>query len=200
MLYKLIEKFKKIKYVKKKSKIVFLGLLLLCVLGVAYNLINKTIAYYSSNFKLKTVIDRALYIFSVEGMSFNIEPSKIIPSATPYKYNFTISNFDKDKHSDLDLEYTITVKTTTNLPISIELFDEENPNSTILVGPEYKQDVDGAWYRVYKTTAMKQMKYQSNVTHTYTLSVYFPEQYKDTTNYADSIENIEITIKSQQVI
>lgn len=200
MLYKLIERFKKVKYVRRKSKIIAIGIVLLLVLGITYNIIGKTVAYYSTNAKLKPEIDRALYVFGVEGMSFNIEPERIIPRSKPYSYNFTVSNFKDNKHSDLDLEYGIIIKTTTNLPITLLLYDEENQSSTILQGPEYNQDEDGAWYRVYTTDKMKTMSYNSNVTHTYSLVINFPEEYKNSAIYVDSIENIEITIKSQQII
>ena len=61
------------------------------------------------------------------------------------------------------------------------------------------QDIDGAWYNYLEGKEKYLFPYQEDKTDIYTLVVYFKEENKTTTDYADSIENIEVKLDSHQV-
>lgn len=193
------KKIKNIKYREEKKRLVFIGVFLVLVLFTASSLLAKAYASYQSNVKLNANLEQALYIFGGEKLSFNIEPSKIVPSMTPYSYKFSVSNFDANRQSDLNIEYTIDVKTTTNLPIQISLF-RNGTTENLLSNVSFETDIDGAWYKVYKISDAFIMNYEDKVTDIYTLQVFFPPEYSKDMVYADAIENIEIILKSAQVI
>ena len=44
------------------------------------------------------------------------------------------------------------------------------------------------------------MNYNEQIKDIYTLQILFPSQYANDTTYAESIENIEITLKSKQIV
>ena len=93
----------------------------------------------------------------------------------------------------------INIKTTTNLPLTIELYRNENYDdvgaTNLFANAKTTQDEDGAWYNYLEGTEKYQFLYSEDETDIYTLVVYFPENYKDATDYADNIENIEVDRK-----
>ena len=200
----MINYFKNMKYKNEKKKIILFGIFLLLLLYLAFSLFIKAFSSYQSNARLSANIDKALYIFEGEKLSFNIDPEKIVPSDKPYSYKFTLANFTDSKMSDMDIEYTISIKTTTNLPITLKLYRNELPTDSgavnLLSSYSNKQDKNNAWYKVYDATPKYTMKYTESVTDTYTLVVDFPKEYAVDTTYAEKLEYINITINSRQVV
>ena len=70
----------------------------------------------------------------------------------------------------------------------------------MLTGCQNVQDEDGAWYHVYDVNDEYQMLYTNEVTDYYTLVIRFPQVYASDTTYVNAIENIEITLESEQII
>lgn len=202
---KILDKLKKenISYYEEKKRllIVVLGLFLLIILAI--KLFQIAYASYESEAKLNANINKALYILEEGGMDFNIDLNKIEPSDKPYVYKFSISNYKGNKHSQVDIEYKIDFKTTTNLPLTYELYRNENYDAAgatdLFDEAKATQDVDGAWYNTLEGKEKYMFPYTEDKTDIYTLVVHFPKEYKTNTEYADSIENIEAAIKSNQV-
>lgn len=202
---KILDKLKKenISYYEEKKRllIVVLGLFLLII--VAVKLFQIAYASYESEAKLNANINKALYILEEGGMDFNIDLNKIEPSDKPYVYKFSISNYKGNKHSQVDIEYKIDFKTTTNLPLTYKLYRNENYDdagaTNLFAEAKVIQDVDGAWYNSLEGKEKYMFPYTEDKTDIYTLVVHFPKEYKTNTEYADSIENIEVAIKSNQV-
>lgn len=202
---KILDKLKKenISYYEEKKRllIVVVGLFLLIILSI--NLFQIAYASYESEAKLNANINKALYILEEGGMDFNIDLNKIEPSDKPYVYKFSISNYKGNKHSQVDIEYKIDFKTTTNLPLTYELYRNENydESGAINLFEEAKitQDIDGAWYNTLEGKEKYIFPYIENKIDIYTLVIHFPKEYKAKTEYADNIENIEVAIKSNQV-
>ena len=202
---KILDKLKKenISYYEEKKRllIVVLGLFLLIILAI--KLFQIAYASYESEAKLNANINKALYILEEGGMDFNIDLNKIEPSDKPYVYKFSISNYKGNKHSQVDIEYKIDFKTTTNLPLTYELYRNENYDAAgatdLFDEAKVTQDVDGAWYNTLEGKEKYVLPYTEDKTDIYTLVVHFPKEYKTNTEYADSIENIEVAIISNQV-
>lgn len=195
-----IFKLRKVKYAKQKKKLLLVGFVLMVGLFLSFGLFRKAFASYQSSVKLNANIDQALYLFGGDRLSFNIDPGKITPDVAAKTYKFSVANFNAKEQSDINIEYTISVRTTTNLPIVLSMYRNNDTNFDMLETFEYKQDVDGSWYRVYNVSDTYRMNYSEKIKDVYTLKILFPSQYANDTTYADAVENIEITLKSKQIV
>ena len=198
-----IDKFRHSKYYEEKRRFLLFVLLLFLILFLAGYLFQVAYARYEVNTKLNANIKKALYILGTDNLSFNLEPDGIVPSDNPYVYKFSVSNFNEKNDTDVDIYYNVSVKTTTNLPINIKLYRNENyddNNSTnIFGGSRLVQDVDGAWYNLYKNNEKYEMYYKDKTTDVYTLVINFPKEYAKDTTYENYIESIEVDINSKQM-
>lgn len=200
MIRNIINKINNIKYKEQKLRLIGFGCALLFILFLSGFLFSITLASYQSQTRLRANIDKALYIFNRDKMSFNIDSSKIIPSNDPYTYKFSISNYKDDKESDFNIIYTLKIKTTTNLPLSFKLYKNTDLNNNILSNAELKQDVDGSYYKVYTVNDEVLMEYKDKIINVYTLSIDFPKKYAEDLTYADCLEAIEVIIDSSQAV
>jgi hypothetical protein len=86
----------------------------------------------------------------------------------------------------------------------MELYRNELPTDAGAVnlfnGCTNVQDEDGAWYHVYNVSDEFEMLYTNEVTDVYSLVISFPHTYASDTTYANSIENIEVSLKSKQMV
>ena len=96
------------------------------------------------------------------------------------------------------------VRTTTNLPITMELYRNEaydDPGATnMFAGAVDKRDIDNAWYHLYSPSGQFSMYYANRTTDTYTLVVNFPALYANDANYANYLESIEVIVESEQMV
>ena len=126
----------------------------------------------------------------------------LIPSTKPYIYNFTISNSDGEKTSEVDLQYDLYIKTTTNLPLNYSLYlneDYTDSNSTnIFETEEIVTDEYGTYYRKVSIPT-RNLYYKQPVTDKYTLVIEFPIIYNNSL-YENCIESIELIVDSKQII
>lgn len=206
---KLTQKIRNIHYSNEKIRFLVFAVGLFLILFLARYLLSLAYSRYEVRTKITANIDKALYIFEDDHLSFNLEPEGIIPSSEPYVYRFSVSNYNASKHSDVDLSYTVRIRSTTNLPITISVYRNEDYTdtgaTTIFNNVQNLQDEDDAWYRVYKCTnsgneCSYNMLYTNDVTDVYTMVISFPSVYAVDTTYANYIENIEVTLDSKQII
>ena len=185
---------------KKKMLKATLVLVLFLLLGFFF---AQSYARYESSVALSSNVDRAIYLLKDGKMTFNIDPDAIVPSDTPYTYTFTVANHDGNIEGDMNLQYYIQLKTTTNLPITVKLLRNQqySQNATnIAQGFDLVQDEDGAWYKLYTQTPTYEFQYNVKRQDTYVLVVEYPAVYKSHLNYAGVPENIEVAIYSEQKV
>lgn len=194
----------KIKYFEYKKRFVLFILIILLLLILAVFLLKKTYAKYVTDANVDVEIENAVYIFETETMSFNIDLDDIIPSSTPYVYTFSVSNYDDTKTSDVDIDYTISMTTTTNMPLTYQLYRNQNYDAVgatnIISSYKILTDVDLTWYNQMLIGSNYRFNYGVEKKDVYYLVINFPIAYSINTNYADAVDNIEITINSYQVI
>lgn len=204
MIYSFRNKVLSIRYFKEKTKLILFLIGLILILFFARYLFGLAYSRYEVRAKINANIDKALYIFEDEKLTFNLEPTGIIPRDDPYTYKFSVSNFNASKESDVDISYKVSIRTTTNLPIQLKLYRNELYDSetsvNLLNGSSVAQDEDSAWYRVYNVTDEFEFLYTSKSTDVFTLVISFPSVYSENPIYADYIENIEVTLESKQII
>ena len=190
------------KKLKIRFRFIVFSLIVLFVISVGVFAVIKSFAFYNSNASLSLDIQTAIFVVEPGEMSFNIDLEKIIPSDDPYIYTFSISNFNEEKRTDVDLEYYLEIVTTTNLPLRYKLYYNSYDLSTndIITTREIKQDEDGSFYNYFKVDQKYSFTYQENQTHIYYLVIEFPTTYKDVIEYSDAIDNIQVNINTQQVL
>ncbi len=187
-----------------KLRFIVFMLLFTCLLFFFLMLMRRTFSSYVSDANIEITSNYAAYIFETERLNFNLETDGIIPSDTPYVYQFTVSNFNDIRKSDVDLSYQISIRTTTNLPLTYRLYYEQNYNEAgsenIIDSTTQVQDEDGAWYHQMTVDDVYTMPYTTNTTHTFYLVVDFPIAYSSSVMYEGMMDNIEITIDSKQIV
>ncbi|MBQ7104423.1 MAG: hypothetical protein IJN90_01055 [Bacilli bacterium] len=200
--------FHNIRELKRNKKIIYrfrfliLSLFFLTIISFGLFSLIKSYASFQSNAKLSLDIQTAMYVVDVGEMSFNIDLDRIVPSEDPYIYTFSISNFDSEKRTDVDLEYTLSIQTTTNLPLKYRLYyDGYNlAEKGIITSSELRQDEDDSWYNYFNINQKYEFTYKENQTNIYYLVIDFPVNYKDTIEYSDAVENIQVIIDSKQIL
>ena len=190
---------------KKKNevrKLIIKLLILVFVLILLIKMISFTYSKYESRAHTKPNIIVAFYVLNKDYQSMNLNLDELFPREEPYIYTFSISNTKGQKRCQTDLEYELSIKTTTNLPITYELYKNQNYNddnaTSIKKTDEIIQDEDGTYFRII-TTETESFSFREDETNIYQLVVHFPQEY-NTINYQDIIEGIEITVNSKQII
>ena len=187
---------------KKLAKKIVKILILLLSLILLIKLISFTYSKYESSATTNPNVPVAFYVINKDYKTMSLNLDSLFPSDTPYVYDFAISNTDGTNRCETDMEYDLSIRTTTNLPIDYELYMnqayDETGATNILQNDEIAQDESGTYFRRF-TTDTNSFTYKKDETNTYQLVLRFPAKY-NTINYQDVIEGIEITVNSRQVI
>lgn len=187
-----------------KRRYLLLVLFLSGMFFLSLHLILPTLGKYTSSSDLSLDVDYALYLLKEEMSSFDINLEGIVPSTNPYVTTFLIANYEKDKQSDVDLEYTIALRTTTNLPLQYKLYrkkaGEKDFSNNLLPAALDRTDENGSWYHHFALPEKNRLNYSTKAQDYYRLEILFPNSYANHLEYADQIEHIEVTIDSRQVI
>lgn len=180
-------------------------LVIVAILLVLYKLIFSSYSLYESEANSTADVDVAFYLLKDEYTSKVIALEDMIPGTTQ-KCEFSISNYYVDDEgndviSETDMEYTLKIRTTTNLPLEYKLYmnqSADNVNSDDISLPITTQDEDSTYFKQLIEDT-REFSYKQGYTNTYTLVVEFPEEFKGI-EYQDIIECIEISIDSKQII
>lgn len=190
------------KTLKYKIRFTFFSIVFLTILSTGIFAVVKSFSRYNSTAHLSLDIQSALFIVEPGEMSYNIDVGKILPSKEPYIYTFSISNFNDKQTTDVDLEYMLDIQTTTNLPLSYRLYYEKYDlnQSDDIISRELRQDEDLSWYNYFTVGGKHEFTYKENQTDIYYLVIEFSDSYKNSLEYSDAVENIQIIIKAKQII
>lgn len=197
-----IREIKRNKKLKYKLRFLVFTIVFMSIIFVGLFSLIKSFSLYNSKTNLSLDIQTAMYVIEPGEMSFNIDLDKIIPSDESYIYTFSISNFNSERRTDVDLEYYLKIQTTTNMPLSYKLYYTTYDQSAtdIISKRELKQDEDNSWYNLFTIDNRYEFKYSENKTNIYYLIIDFPTTYKGVLEYSDAIENIQVIINSKQII
>lgn len=159
-----------------------------------------TYSKYESNINPNIKIGTAFYLFKSGYHTSNVKFDSLLPRNEEYVYQFTVSNYEGINRAETDLDYTITVTTTTNIPLEYKLFSGTNSSNrtNIFISDEIIQDDDGTYFKVMKTNTYT-MRQNVNKLDTFRLVVVYPAIYSQQ-EYLDAIESIVISIDTKQII
>lgn len=187
---------------KKRFKSIIFASLMLLILVVMIFLVPTTLSKYTTSTNSSADVEVAFYLLKTDYQTSSVLLDEIAPRNEPYIYNFTISNFNSTKRTETNLEYDLSIKTTTNLPLSYDLYLNSNYTDAnadqIITEKSTIQDDYGTYFNMFSTNT-KYFSHSYDETNRYQLVVYFPETYIDEM-YQDIVDLIEIRIESRQVM
>ncbi|MCI6265672.1 MAG: hypothetical protein MR598_02350 [Erysipelotrichaceae bacterium] len=182
------------------SKINILIIILLLIIKI----MPVTLSKYQSSGIGNMNSNIAFYLISADYLTQNIKLTDLTPSDEAYVYTFTIGNKKEEEISEVDIEYTLSIVTTTNLPLRYELYENTNyqeegsVNLISTTNTVVSPDSDGTYFQNF-TFEKEELYYQTPITNTYTLVIYFDQTNNDA-KYQDVVEGIQIIVDSRQII
>lgn len=195
-----------------RTKILYAKLIILIMcLVIILRIFTLILAKYESETSTDAEIDIAFYLFKEDYQTMTLNLGSIVPQNNVYVFDFNIGNQDGTDTAEIDLTYDLTIRTTTNLPITYSLYMNQNYTdsgaTSIIKTNTVEQDDDGTYFRTM-TTDTQELLFRTPKTNSYQLVVNFPLSYTDpntntTTSYnvekyQDIIEAIEIKVESRQ--
>lgn len=172
------------------------------ILAILLFIVPITYSRFQSTRTPNAEIDTAFYIIDSNYETKSVHLDDLVPSATPYTYNFTVANNNGTDRAETDIEYTIEITSTTNLPLNYALYlnqeytDEDSTN--IIINDTTQPDEYGTYFKKMVTES-KKFSHLKDESNSYQMTVVFPKEYEDF-EYQGIIEGIIITVKSKQVI
>ena len=172
------------------------------ILAILLFIVPITYSRFQSTRTPNTEIETAFYIIDSNYETKSVHLDDLVPSATPYTYNFTVANNNGTDRAETDIEYTIEITSTTNLPLTYALYlnqeytDEDSTN--IIINDTTQPDEYGTYFKKMVTES-KKFSHLKDESNSYQMTVVFPKEYEDF-EYQGIIEGIIITVKSKQVI
>lgn len=175
-------------------------ILILCLLIIA-RIFVLVLSKYESISNSYANVDIAFYLLKEDYKTMTTNLASILPQDDAYVFDFSIGNQEGEQIAEVDLEYELTLRTTTNLPLTYELYmnqqytDEGATN--IIKDNIVGLDEDGTYFRTMTTDKIV-LPYTEGITNLYQLVIYFPANYNEE-NYQDILELLEITVNAKQV-
>lgn len=177
-----------------------LVILVLCFLIIA-RIFVLVLSKYESISDSYANVDIAFYLLKEDYKTMTLNLESILPQDNAYVYEFSIGNEEGEEVADVDIEYELTIRTTTNLPLTYELYMNEQytkENATnIIKENNVNLDEHGTYFRTI-TTEKIYLSYKQGTTNLYQLVIKFPANYNQD-NYQDIIELLEIRVNAEQV-
>ena len=186
----------------KRKKILYakLVIFILCLI-IVLRIFTLILSRYESEATSNANVDIAFYLLNEDFQDMTLNLAKIFPQDDAYIYTFSIGNEKGTETAEIDMTYDLKIRTTTNLPLTYELYMnqnyEEEGAKSILETNEIKQDEDGTYFREM-TTKQEELLFEEPKTNIYSLVVHFPSNY-NTVDYQEIIEMLEITVESRQL-
>lgn len=182
------------------SKINFLVLILLLIVKV----MPVTFSRYESSGVGNTNANIAFYLIELDYLTEKIKLANLSPNDKPYVFSFVVKNFNDKMSSEVSIEYNLSIVTTTNLPLSFELYENSDYTSETAtnlitdVNTKVEADEDGTYFQTF-SFEKEELLFKTNTENKYTLLVYFDSLQNDAV-YQDAIDSIRIIVDSRQII
>ena len=186
---------------KKKFKQSFFSSIVIFLLIIIISSIGFTYARYETDTTLKLNPNIAFFIVDATNNTKSLELTKMVPSNDYYDYYFEVSNFNDTGKANVDLNYNIKLKMTTNLPLTYEIYKVEDNTMANINTVNISTNQDGMYFKEYVDTNDYFMACKAKKTDRFLLRVYFPLEYKNNPDYYESvIDLVEININATQVV
>lgn len=185
--------------VKRRLKLILTIFVLLLVHRIVFN----SFSLYESNAVSEATIEVAYFLLDDTYDSQTIKLNEMLPGDTQ-QCKFSISNYyvdentGKDVITQTDMEYEVTVRTTTNLPLKYKLSKSTDGSNDVEIVTSETKDIHDTYFYTLLTES-GEFKFTSGQTNTYTIDIEFPAEY-DGIEYQNIIECLEITVVGHQIV
>lgn len=192
-----MKKKKKIVINKSKFKMVSIIAIVAVILIVSLTIFPNTFSKYISSGDSELKVNIAFSLLNVEDLNTTIKLDEILPNDQYQEYTFAVKNFDDvGDRIDVKMKYRVVLRTTTNIPISYELYNGDN--TPLSVTSETITDDYGTIFNKY-TSNYIQVPFNVNQTNTFKLKYKLSSAYKAEA-YSDLSDLIEVKVEAEQVI
>jgi hypothetical protein len=187
---------------RKKFMFIFRLIVILAVFTISVNMINLAYSRFETNALSSAEAKVAFFVVKAGRQENTITLSGLVPSDTPYVYNFQVSNYNLSGRTNVNLNYTVKFTTTTNMPLNYKVLRNQDYSATatnIITSDNLYQDANLVYYHDYLDSTVYNFGYTANQTDNYVLVVTFPSQYKNAPDdYQGLIDLFTITINAEQ--
>ena len=180
----------KLKYLKLTSAII--------ATIVSIGIIGQTIAKYKSNAQSEANIDLAYYLLKDQSISQDLVLTSILPRENAYIYNVRVANYDGTDRTETAIDYTIKIRTTTNLPLQYRVYKQPDLTNSVISSETTTPDSDGTYFKNIVLTT-DSFGFAQNEEAIYRIEVEFSEDY-NSADYEGRVEYISVTVESNQKI
>jgi uncharacterized protein YxeA len=188
---------KKMSRRRRKNKLYSKVILIFVLVVILILILKGTFARYSSSGKSEANVDVAFYLLKEEQLSQTVALEEMQPSDDVYTYTFSVANNDGTNRTETALKYTISIKMTTNLPLTYSLYMNEGTEN-LFENYTTEQDEDNTWFKQI-TSSECEFGFETDQQNTYKLEVKFPKEY-NSVEYQGIIEALEIKVDSEQIV
>lgn len=179
---------------RKKIKYIRLAFIII-LLFMTGRFIQNAFARYRSTATAQADVDLAFYFVKAGDISQDLKLERILPSENKYRYSFSVANYDENNRTETSLDYTIEIKTTTNLPLNFSIFKQGETTNRI-ISSEAIADDDGTYFK-YITATGDSFGFNENEEDYYQIEIEFPEAY-NSSEYEGIVEYLQLTVCSTQ--
>lgn len=202
---------------KKKLNMYLKVIILLVIALILIKVIQNAFSRYKSEASSEQEIEIAYILLHTQQVTDNILINNLLPGnisgnvteATlqfdelkPATYEFQVKNTDGTNRSEVNIDYTITLRATTNLPLEYELYKNQNYNDTgatnILGTSSIERDSYGTYFKV-SSSGTQNLGHQTDQADTYQLVVKFPAT-ANSYLYSDIAESLQLIIDAREKI
>lgn len=183
----------KLNKLKLKNNILVFIVVSLSIIGLFC--FSSSFGIYSSSKESTAKIDLAYSLVEVDDQEKNLSLSNILPDNKERYLIISVSNFTEDKIIDINMKYNIKIKTTTNLPIKYNLYDEND--NLLSTNNELLRDEYGTIFYSITTDSIN-ITYDKKITNIYKIGYTLDDEYA-TEEYQDIIELLSVSINAEQM-
>lgn len=178
---------------KKSIKYIFVFILVM----ISILIFPSTLSRYVSFGNGEANIDVAFSLLQTEDLTEYVELDDISPDGEYREYTIAVMNYDEDGNRiDVNMRYSINIKTTTNLPIDYVIVDDTG-NGKELTGV-LETDEYGTIFNTYDCGNFV-ATYESDTIQKYTIKYKLDNKY-NTSDYQDVSEMIVVSIEAEQIV
>ena len=172
----------------------------ICIFFILLALLLFLVPYTFSRLRTETranpTVDIAFFLAKDTYTHEEINLTDLKPGDSS-SYTFSVSNTDGTNRSEVNMDYFVEVKATTNLPLRYDLYlINSGIDVPFISDEEIISDEDGTYFKTLKTSS-RTLDFENDTTDYYKLTISFDSEYS-THKYQDVAENIEITVNAKQ--
>ena len=181
---------------RNRRKLIFMRFsMLILFLLVGTYIIQSGFARYRSTATAQADVDLAYYFVKASDISQDLKLERILPRQSKYIYTFSVANYDGNDRTETALDYTIQLKTTTNLPLNYVIHKQGETTNRITT-TEAIADDDGTYFK-YITATGDSFGFNQNEEDYYQIEIEFPVEY-NSSQYEGIVEYVQLTVYSTQ--